>query len=264
MASTNVLILGGGFCGPVLALALKSRGIRSTIYDLRPEGDKQGGNIALAPNALRVLDIVGVFDAIRTSGYNFENVHLSNPKGQEIGKFLNGSQKFYNYPSVRIHRRDVRDLLIARLKEERLAIYHEMKFSHIVEETDNDVTVAFRDGSQATGDFVIGCDGIHSKVRMYVHPKAEAEFQGVLGMMGTVFADQLGDILGESPDTSNWPVALPSMTFGDGGMFGTFPADFAGTEFGFMTVQRCGERTREVCHSLFLSSRPNYETLQLL
>ena len=243
----HVLILGGGFAGPVLALVLHSRGISSTIYDLRPEGDKQGGNIALAPNALRVLDTVGVFDDVRLAGYNYEYLHLANHNGQELGAFLNGSQKNYNYPAIRVHRRDVRDFLLAKVKSEGIEIQYNKKFNYVVEETDDYVTDAFDDGTEATGDFAVGCDGIHSKVRHYVYPDSEPVFQNMIGMMATVFPDQLTDILGPEGQqvSSRWPVTLPRMTFGDAGMFGTFPADFAGTEFGFMTTQAIGERTRE-------------------
>ena len=35
-SNPQVLILGAGFAGPILALALKAYGITSALYDLRP------------------------------------------------------------------------------------------------------------------------------------------------------------------------------------------------------------------------------------
>jgi 2-polyprenyl-6-methoxyphenol hydroxylase-like FAD-dependent oxidoreductase len=245
---SQVLIVGGGFAGPVLALALHARGITSAVYETRQEGNKQGGNIALAPNALRVLDAVGVYDDIRVSGYNYQELYLSNSHGAELGKFLNGSHIKYHYPAIRIHRRDVRDFLLARLKAEGIPIHYGKKLKFIVSETEESVTLAFEDGSQATGDYAVGCDGIHSKLRHCAFgSKADPVFQGAMGLMGTVYPDQLTDILGPvgEQDTNKWPVALPRMTFGEAGMFGCFPADFAGTEFGFMTTQLTKARTRE-------------------
>ena len=243
----QVLILGGGFAGPLLAIVLKGRGITSEVYELRDEGAQQGGNIALAPNALRVLDIAGVYDKIRRTGFNYEQLYLLNHHGAELGQFRNGSQKDYNYPAVRIHRREVRNFLLERLKDLDIPIHYKVKFTHVVSETDQNVTVAFDDGSERTADFVVGCDGIHSKVRHYCWPESVPIWQGAMGMMGTVFADQLEDRLGPvgQQDLKKWPSHLPSMLFGDAGMFGTMPADFAGTEFGFFTTQKTQARSRE-------------------
>ena len=193
------------------------------------------------------MDSVGLYDKIRVTGYNYEELYLSNPQGHQLGLFLNGSQHRYNYPAVRIHRRDVRNLLIEHLGEEGIPIHYNKRFKEIVEETASSVTVAFTDGTQATGDYVIGCDGIHSKIRHHIHPDAHPIFQDLVGMMGTVYPDQLTDKLGPEgeQESKRWPVALPRMTFGDKGMFGTFPSDFAGVEFGFFTVQHTHARTRE-------------------
>jgi len=206
----------------------------------------------LAPNALRVLDSIGVYDQIRVMGYNYDEVYLSNPHGTELGRFLNGSPRFYNYPATRVHRRDVRDLLLARLDAEGIPVHYSKKFKEVVEETASSVTVAFEDGTRATGDFVVGCDGIHSRIRHHVYPNSDPEFQGVMGIMGTVYPNQLTDVLGPEGqhETSRWPVALPRLTFGDRGMFGTFPADFAGLEMGFMTTQRMGARSRKEWEAL--------------
>lgn len=244
---SQVIILGGGFAGPVLALSLKTRGITSAIYELREEGAKQGGNIALAPNALRVLDILGVYDEVRLSGYSYDFVTVANAKGQQLGEFMNGSPTKYNYPAVRIHRRDVRDILLAKLSAEGIPIYYDKKFSHVVGETGEHVRVAFEDNTEATGDYLVGCDGIHSRVRRYIYPSSDPVFAGAIGMMGTVFPDQLTDVLGPlgHQETKRWPVSLPQVNLGGSGMFATIPPDFAGTEFGIITVQSTKEHTRE-------------------
>jgi 2-polyprenyl-6-methoxyphenol hydroxylase-like FAD-dependent oxidoreductase len=45
----QVVIVGGGLEGPVLALCLKKHGIRAAIYEMRSRDYQHGGNIALAP-----------------------------------------------------------------------------------------------------------------------------------------------------------------------------------------------------------------------
>ena len=78
------------------------------------------------------------------------------------------------------------------------------------------MTGFLKDGTEATGDFAVGCDGIHSRVRHYVYPQSEPEFQDFMGMMGTVFPDQLTNELGPvgEQDINRWPVKLPRKTFG--------------------------------------------------
>lgn len=109
------------------------------------------------------------------------------------------------------------------------------------------INVAFEDGTEATGDFAIGCDGINSRVRTHVYPSSTSVFQHALGLMGTVFPSQLTDILGpqKKQDTKRWSVGIPRTTFGKAGMFGTVPADFSETEFGFMTVHQADKRSRQ-------------------
>jgi 2-polyprenyl-6-methoxyphenol hydroxylase-like FAD-dependent oxidoreductase len=52
--------------GQVLALALKHHKIDCEVFETRDEDYRHGGNIALAPNAIRVLDHVGVYDALQS------------------------------------------------------------------------------------------------------------------------------------------------------------------------------------------------------
>ena len=71
---------GRRFRRPSAGPRTQVRNITSALYDLRPEGDQQGVNIALVPNALRVMDMVGVYDSIRTLGYNYEYLTSPMPK----------------------------------------------------------------------------------------------------------------------------------------------------------------------------------------
>lgn len=106
------------------ALFLRKREIESTIYETRDEAYTSGGNIALAPNALRVLDHIGVYNKIRLQGFNYEEITFTNGTGATLGHFLNGSQKRYNYQAVRIHRTIVRDALRDECKAQGIKIHY--------------------------------------------------------------------------------------------------------------------------------------------
>jgi 2-polyprenyl-6-methoxyphenol hydroxylase-like FAD-dependent oxidoreductase len=70
----DILILGGGVAGLTAALALtkfapKNFNPRISIFEVRPVPATVGGAVNLTPNALRLLDHLGVFKKIQDAGY---------------------------------------------------------------------------------------------------------------------------------------------------------------------------------------------------
>jgi salicylate hydroxylase len=54
-----------------------------------------------------------------------------------------------------------------------------------INETDSSVTLRFEDGEQATGDILIGCDGIHSAARLkHVEPERKSMYSGICNAFG--------------------------------------------------------------------------------
>ena len=68
-AAQSALVIGGGIAGPVAATALVMAGIDATVYEARPASatDGIGGSLALEPNGLAALRIVGADDAVRAA-----------------------------------------------------------------------------------------------------------------------------------------------------------------------------------------------------
>lgn len=220
----------------MLALCLKKHGVTSAIYEVRPKDFSHGGNIALAPNALRVLDHVGVYDIVRNQGFNYEELCFTSGQGHLLGKFLNGSIKTYHFPALRIHREVVKQALRRKVEEEGIPIYYEKKATKVVEETDSNATVEFEDGEKVTADFVVGADGIHSHIRPFFND-CKPEFSGLMGIMGTVDASHLQDI--------DHGLQIPCMLFGDTGSFAIMPSSFDGKEVGYFATIEQQDRGRD-------------------
>lgn len=234
-------IIGGGFGGMAVALCLQSRGIDPTIFELRDESYTSGGNIALAPNALRVLDHIGAFEMIRMQGFNYEELSFINGSGVTLGSFLNGSQKAYDYQAVRIHRTIVSDALRKLCKDRGVSIHYGKKCSEVNEQdvgqSDPKVTVHFADGETVVSNFVIGADGIHSTVRRYTHSESEApHFSGLMGIMGTMDAKGMEDV--------GHKFHLPAMLFGSTGSFAIMPSSYSGDEIGYFATIEAPDRSR--------------------
>lgn len=236
MNQPHVAILGCGFAGPVLALTLKHRGISSTIYEARSESYTQGGNIALAPNALRVLDHLSIYETVRTQGYNYSELSYDNSEGVCLGTFLNGSKSKYNYEAVRIHRTIVRDALRDRLKLEGVPVRWEKKCTSLAEKEDK-VHISFADGEEVLADFVVGTDGIHSMVREQFAPDAHPSYSGLMAVMGHVNRSEL-------PKEAFENIKLPTFLFGASGSFAIMPASFNGNDIGYFATMEAEDRDR--------------------
>src|SRR5262245_29034836 len=65
----TALVIGGGVAGPVAALALRKAGIDATVYEAyQSTADNMGGSLAIAPNGLAALEIVGARAAVEQCG----------------------------------------------------------------------------------------------------------------------------------------------------------------------------------------------------
>ena len=70
-AAHTALVIGGGIAGPVAATALAMAGIDAAVHEARASdptsADGIGGSLALEPNGLAALQIVGADDTVRAA-----------------------------------------------------------------------------------------------------------------------------------------------------------------------------------------------------
>ena len=193
----NVIILGGGISGLTTALALTKfapagKVPRIQIFEIRPEPATIGGAVNLTPNALRMLDHLGALPIIRERDYGKTIDYLEvfdvysgklaesdfqGPEGKGIGN--------PPYKALRITRGDaLKGVLAAVEAQENISITCGKKTVDIKETADN-VTLTFEDGGSATGELLMGCDGIHSVTRLkHVEPERKATYSGVSNAFG--------------------------------------------------------------------------------
>lgn len=190
--SAKVAIIGAGLSGLTLALALHQQNISSTIYESRSALFNIGGAVMLSPNALKVLNSLGVYERIRTKGFNFEYLEYKDSATGEVTERQEfGSEEKYGYKGLRIYRYVLVDELDAMLKERGIKIEFNKKFSKIVKETDQSVEWEFTDGMTSSASVLVGADGIHSTVRRYLYPDLTPKFTGMAGITAAVPTAQL-------------------------------------------------------------------------
>lgn len=194
----KIIILGGGIAGLTTALALTKFAPKDAIpsiqiFEIRPEPATIGGAVNLTPNALRLLDHLGALKIIqeRNYGKNIEELEVfdiysgkklatSSFKGPE-GKGIGNPP----YKALRITRGDALKGVLAAVQLHDNITMTCGKRTVKIDETAQSVTIHFEDGGSATGDLLIGCDGIHSVTRlMHVDPDRKGTYTGVANAFG--------------------------------------------------------------------------------
>ncbi|PLN76553.1 FAD/NAD(P)-binding domain-containing protein [Aspergillus taichungensis] len=187
----HVAIIGAGLSGLTLALALHKHSIPCTIYEARPAPLNIGGAIMLSPNALRVLDLLGVYARIRDEGYAFDKLYFRSPADQPVDEYAFGGEEEYGYRGMRIYRHVLIRELSAMVAEAGIPVYYGRKFVRVLSETETGVAWEFEDGDTASAACLVGADGIHSRVRGYLYPGLEPKFTNAIGVTAAVPTKQL-------------------------------------------------------------------------
>ncbi len=178
----RIAIIGAGLAGLTLAVSLHRQGMSCRIYELREPAKSTPGALMLSPNALRILDTLGLYERLRPQGYNFETIDFKNHEQITTDKYYLGQEKLYGYKALRIYRQVLLTELRAEVKRLEIPIVYGVKFSHIISENESGVDFAFTDGTHATADILVGADGIHSTVRKYIAPGVVPKYSGMVAI----------------------------------------------------------------------------------
>ena len=177
----EVLIVGGGIGGLVLALELHRVGIACRVFESAPQLKAVGVGINLLPHAMQVLGELGLERALAQVAVETEEAAFFNRFGQLIYREPLGRRAGYAWPQLSIHRGELQAVLLDAVKErigaERLQMaWHCAGFR----QDESSVELAFRSRPAQRGDVAVGCDGIHSVIRRQLYPdEGEPHYTGV-------------------------------------------------------------------------------------
>lgn len=171
----KIIIVGAGIGGLAAAVSLQEAGLSDvTVYERSAAIRGLGVGINLLPHALRELTELGVSDTIAALGVEPRTLAYYNRYGQEIWSEPRGLAAGYSWPQLSVHRGRLqlalRDLAEARLAEP-IRLGH--RLIGVASNADGTETARFatEDGEvEATGDVIIGADGIHSALRALRYP----------------------------------------------------------------------------------------------
>jgi FAD-dependent urate hydroxylase len=214
----RAMVIGAGVAGPVLAMALMRVGIDAVVFERSASAERTGGSwLTFQANGMDALDAIGLAEPVETLGFEVESISFVNGRGRRLGRMPMAAPRADGRLSRMLRRDDLYRALADLATERGVEVRHGRNLVS-ASSTARGVEAHFADGSRAEADLLIGCDGIHSRVRAIIDPKAAApRYVPVLNIGGYV------------PDIS---VDVPSgefrMMFGTRCFFAWMPAPDGG------------------------------------
>ena len=211
----QVLIAGGGIGGSVAAMALQRAGIEATIYESHPRTEVEVGSyFTISPNGLDALDAIGALHLVKREGLPTRRNILWDAKGRRLGTPGLGAQLADGTVAQTLKRARLTRVLLDEAIRRGIRVEFGRRLVDSTVDATGAVTAIFEDGSQATGDLLVGADGIHSTTRRLIDPSAPAgRFVGLTNFGGMTRGASL-DVEGEA-----W-----HMIFGHRAFFGFYAA----------------------------------------
>jgi 2-polyprenyl-6-methoxyphenol hydroxylase-like FAD-dependent oxidoreductase len=155
----QIAIIGGGIGGLTAALALRQAGYEPEIFEQAPALLDVGAAIAIWPNAMRVLNRLGVGEQVREHAGVMEEIRWLDQHGRSINRVRIATD---SAPAVALHRADLQHILQHSLPDQSLHLGHTL----VDQQQRGDRVIAkFASGDAIEAEFLIGADGIHSRVR---------------------------------------------------------------------------------------------------
>jgi 2-polyprenyl-6-methoxyphenol hydroxylase-like FAD-dependent oxidoreductase len=159
----HIAIIGGGIGGLTAAVAFKEFGFECEVFEQAPELFDVGAAIAIWPNAMRVLERLNLAEKILAEAGVMEEIRWVDRHGWLINQVsIAESNESQKHPAVALHRADLQSALLEALPESSIHLGHTLV--HHSEHGDK-MVASFANGHSIEADFLIGADGIHSRVR---------------------------------------------------------------------------------------------------
>lgn len=193
----------------------------------------------LSPNALRILDRLGIYERIQNKGFLLDSVSFRDEHENELNKFYFGSKKIYQFDALRINREIVVRDLLALVEQEEIDVIFDCKLVDISPPPINGkkVQLDFANGFTQHALRVIGADGIHSKVRRTIYPDCAPMYSGQLAV---TFSAQRSKMSFPASGEYN----LPAFIFANPGAFLMLPHDPKGEQVGIGRQWKFEERDK--------------------
>ncbi len=201
-----IAIAGGGIGGLAGALGLAQRGFKTIVLEQAREFGEVGVGLQVAPNALHVLDALGVGARAKKDAFLIERmVMMDAVSGEEVVNIPCGEafRARFGNPYAVAHRADIHGALLEGCRSYGLI---ELRTSSRVtgfDVGDSGVSVALGTGERIDAAALVGADGVHSRIRRKIVNDGEPLASGAVIYRAVIpAADMPGDL--QKPYPTLW------------------------------------------------------------
>lgn len=190
----RAIVVGAGIGGLTAALACRAAGLDVSVFEQADALREVGAGVQLAPNATRLLQRLGLADALARVGVKPEAIEH---KRWQDGRILlrqplgETCEQTFGAPYYHLYRPDLLAVLAEALPAGVVRLGHRCT---AVAQNGDAVTLAFDNGVIARAPVVVGADGIHSTVRALLLGPESPRFSGSIAYRGLVPAERLAHL----------------------------------------------------------------------
>ena len=167
-AKRSVIVAGGGIGGMAAAIGLSRAGCKVTVLERAAEFGEIGAGIQLGPNVFHALKTLGVAEQTLTNAVYIDKlIMMDGMTGDKVAEIPVDApfREHFGNPYAVIHRADLHAPLHAvNVADPNVTLLPRHEVTGFVKRADR-VEVHTANGATFTGDALVGCDGVRSKVR---------------------------------------------------------------------------------------------------
>lgn len=170
------------------------RGFEVRVFEQAAQLGEVGAGIQQSANAVKVLYDLGLRDALEKVGVKPANYEFRRfDTGELLHRipFAQAHERDHGAPYYHLHRADFHRILVAKvLSMDPHCIALNARVTGFSEGPDG-VTLKLADGSTASGDVLLGADGIKSAIRSQIAGQTPADYTGYVAWRLTVPRERL-------------------------------------------------------------------------
>lgn len=172
----KIAIIGAGIGGLTVGIMLEKLGFEVDIYEAGDSARGIGAGMGLASNAIKALEYLGLDKEVVTISNHLRDFTICDDKGKTIlAADTERIKRNYDTDNYAIHRADLHQFLVSKISSDKIHLNKSLK--NFIQNKD-EIKLVFEDRTTAKTNFLIGADGVNSKVRQSLIPHSEPRFAG--------------------------------------------------------------------------------------